>query len=512
MKPFAPARVVGTFPGGAVIAEREPFAFGAVASYRAVEVTRGGPQGDPDRAASALQVRRVVVREPHEFVTSEEHFLDLFQRSVAEYAAMADTPAPRVRHALGRDGQVRAAVTDHVEGAPLDSVLAGLAEQGRLLPVEVAVDIAGELAALWHLPRRRGVPLGIHLGPAEVWITPEGRVRATPELSSELARMVAGAAVHTFAGNVAYVSPEEISGFPNHETGGMFTLGLLLYELLTNAHPFAAQTMFELLSRLRGEDLPPLASRRAVPASVAAFVHRAVRRDPSQRWSSWEELAAALRELRTSLPATGPAELLAALPTPPPREPAIKPCEVTRWGALPSDGLVPVRVRSAVRRPAAPTPPQAQAARLDPQVVYAGHDGRPMRAAGALLIDVRPVTCAELLRFVAATGGVYDPPVATDAAATGVSIEQAQAYAAWAGKRLPSEDEWAAAVSELGAAPLAIGQVWEWTNTLAHEGHVVRGGRWRDVPERPPVMENRSFETGPAPDVGFRCICARLID
>lgn len=174
------------------------------------------------------------------------------------------------------------------------------------------------------------------------------------------------------------------------------------------------------------------------------------------------------------------------------------------------------------------------------------------------VIDRFPVTERDYLQFVEATHSPMPaswagrfPEERANVPITGVTVEEAEAYAKWAGKRLLSEVEWELAArgfdgrmwpwgakfdrslmapvwmrpwntraleavgghSPQGDSPFGVadlGQAWEWTATTDKDGgRIVRGGPWRNRLE-PPTISNRSREEFASPDVTFRC--ARSVD
>jgi len=145
-----------------------------------------------------------------------------------------------------------------------------------------------------------------------------------------------------------------------------------------------------------------------------------------------------------------------------------------------------------------------------PPLVRDEHDGREMWCVTQhLRIDTTPVSRAAYHKFVVETGRTPPagmPAASDDAPVVCVTLEDARAYARWAKKRLPLQQEWHDAMRVIGLSVAKGGEIWEWTASRRAEGHVVRGGRFRDRLEERGQLHHRSWEDEAMPDVGFRCV------
>src|ERR1700704_2697458 len=220
---------------------------------------------------------------PKELATGEARL-----RFIQEARVVGQLSHPSIitLHDMGIDDatQTPYLVMEFLEGQPLDRIL----EKGSI-PFSKASAWAAEVAFALRVGARQGV---VHCDgkPANMLITDNGRVKL---MDFGMARLASrDSAATPLFGTPAYWCPEQIMGRPQDARSDLFSLGVVLYEMVTGSRPFDADSLQGICSRvLSSTPLPPSHANPSVPSGFDAIVARCLAKEPAARYAPAEALA-----------------------------------------------------------------------------------------------------------------------------------------------------------------------------------------------------------------------------
>jgi eukaryotic-like serine/threonine-protein kinase len=303
-----------------------------VSHYRIVELLGAGGMGEVYKAEDTRLKRAVALKFlPPALIEDRE----ARQRLVAEAQAASALDHPNICtiHEIDEtaDGRVFLAMA-YYEGETLKQRI----DRGALELGE-ALEIIGQVGRAVAAAHDAGI---IHrdVKPANIFLCASGAQRARQDTSptgSSSARVVGDSArvklldfgiakqpgrtaltkTGTTIGTVAYMSPEHIEGHAIDERADVWSLGVLLYELVTGRLPFTGPHEIAVIKAIGYDDPPPLsAARPDAPPALDSIVRKALQKDPQQRYMSVHDLLRDLDALRPgtrSIAASGATEPVA---------------------------------------------------------------------------------------------------------------------------------------------------------------------------------------------------------
>ncbi len=390
----------------AVISDNADLVGRTLGHYRITAKLGEGGMGEVYRAHDERLERDVAVKVLPGSVAHSPERLARFDREAKAVAKLAHPNILAIHHLGIEDGRPFI-VTELLEGETLRETI----ERGRLAPRKVisfGIQIANGLAAAHD----KGI---VHrdLKPDNIFITSDGTVKILdfglaklrqPEgqdsSGPDLQTLTLDTRPGTVMGTAGYMSPEQVRSQPADHRSDIFSIGVVLYEMLAGTRPFHEQSAAETMAAIAREDAPRLSQIGApVPAALERVVDRCLEKRPEDRFQSARDLAFAL-ESSLADSAVAPISSMAA-PVPEPSSTHRR--SVPAWALVLAVGAAAALVLLVLVRGLIPgwrthetAPAQGSLAVLE--FATAGHD-EDTRLISAGLVEILTSKLTELERF-----------------------------------------------------------------------------------------------------------------
>src|SRR5881296_2794 len=265
--------------------------------YEIIAPIGAGGMGEVYKARDTRLGREVAIKVLPEAFSVDQERLRRFEGE-ARAASALNHPNILTIHDFGMQQGAPYVVSELLEGETLRERLAGEA-----LPARKAVDYARQVAQGLAAAHEKGI---VHrdLKPENLFVTKDGRVKildfglaklTRPEVSIETTgapTVTSGTDPGTILGTAGYMSPEQVRGQPADHRSDIFTLGAILYEMLSGKRAFRGDSALETMHAILKEDPPDLVeTNRHLPPGLERIVRHCLEKNPEERFQSARDLA-----------------------------------------------------------------------------------------------------------------------------------------------------------------------------------------------------------------------------
>ena len=244
-----------------------------------------------NRDVAVKVAQQDIFRDPVNGAKSRKLFMN-----EAAHAGKLNHPHIVAIYDAGVDEELNYIAMEYVPGG----TLAAYTDATRLLPFDKVAEIAFKVAKALEYAQRFGV---IHrdIKPANILVAKDTDIKIS-DFGAALWSNATSTQVMGAVGSPRYMSPEQITGRDITHQSDIYSLGVVMYELLTGKSPVKADNPAALLMAVVKETPPPIAQLRpGVPPALARIVERAMEKDPKRRYPNWSDFTDDLGAIYGSL-------------------------------------------------------------------------------------------------------------------------------------------------------------------------------------------------------------------
>jgi eukaryotic-like serine/threonine-protein kinase len=275
--------------------------------YRIVKPLGSGGMADVFLAHDDILDRDVALKVMSTRYASDDEFIERFKREAQSAAALSHSNIVSIfDRGSSEDGTYYIAMEYLPGGTLKDRIMSRGA-----LPARTAAAVALQIAEALRAAHERGV---IHrdIKPHNILITESGDVKVTDFGIARAASSSTMTRTGSILGTAHYISPEQAMGEPVGPSSDLYSLGVVLYEMLTGELPYDADTPLGIaMKHVNGHLRPPKAVDPSIPDGINAITCRLLSKDPEDRYASDAELIEDLERVAAGLaPANATTEMM----------------------------------------------------------------------------------------------------------------------------------------------------------------------------------------------------------
>ncbi len=259
--------------------------------YEILEKIGTGGMAIVYKARDHVLNRNIAVKVLKEEFTTDAEFVKRFNIEAQAAASLTHSNIVSI-YDVGSEGEIHYIVMELVQGKTLKEIIT----DGGILPWKWTVNIAIQIASALEIAHRNNI---VHrdIKPHNIIITEDGTAKVT---DFGIAKAVSNSTITSFGatiGSVHYFSPEHARGGYTDAKSDIYSLGVVMYEMLTGKVPFDADTPVSVaLKHMQENPVEPKKINNTIPDSVNKIIIKAMQKEPNLRYNSATEMLTDLRE------------------------------------------------------------------------------------------------------------------------------------------------------------------------------------------------------------------------